>query len=714
MYASSSILMAIYAKRPMRADLVVAPLSNFVPMIKLPEYGLQCARLQSARRETWEGLLVRTCQWCEALTHPLLRVAVYDQYAPPFFNRTSACGAIMGNSAFAAGNSVVYRIETQRPGADLVQAGIVRDDQEMMAAGWKVLNWGLTQQDRNGGFSGNGGGALGVAFFVEALSRALLTHQINWRAESATEQIDRLYRAADRLLRDFDAAIVRDFESCGHRLWLLAAGFAQTYAVAGGHGFAQAARRFASMACHVTGAEGVIRENGGYDVRYQTMGLLYAARYALLEKEVLCGELGAGLKRLFQRTFGHQEQTKDVVSRAAEWLVSRQGASGALNSTGSTRYIGKRDSSGTPKQIEYSRAVEALVLCAAVTNEKHFLDAASLMASRSARDIVRLRSETRAEETSLAFVFVCQSGEWEVKATLLAASLRRHVSPDVELIAAVPHPSAVWGQLSETTIDALNTMNVRRVQIENPIDASFTHANKIACLAVPIRARTLVFLDSDIICLGVPEPSLFRRQPVCAKVADLAGLISDSDWMGAYEAAGVAPPERRVMATVEGTPSMPFYNSGVLAVDWTLASVLSEVWAEYSRKVRARANLTERRLFSDQIGLAIALEKLGIVPHELETSINHPVHLVPLDPNAPPVFAHYHNASFVAQEPLLREAVCEFCEEYKPLRRLCDRHEGWELAGGSRLNRGAEDCYPEHDPGHRHITERDQLSLQSN
>ena len=49
------------------------------------------------------------------------------------------------------------------------------------------------------------------------------------------------------------------------------------------------------------------------------------------------------------------------------------------------------------------------------------------------------------------FVFVCQSGELEIKATLLAASLRRQFGRRVDLVAAIPQPEVRWGKISETT-----------------------------------------------------------------------------------------------------------------------------------------------------------------------------------------------------------------------------------------------------------------------
>ncbi|HEY6853265.1 MAG TPA: hypothetical protein VI139_03390, partial [Gemmatimonadales bacterium] len=65
------------------------------------------------------------------------------------------------------------------------------------------------------------------------------------------------------------------------------------------------------------------------------------------------------------------------------------------------------------------------------------------------------------------FAFVCQAGELEPKALLLAASLRRHLRCEHELVAAIPQPESAWGKPGAATLDALRRMGVRFAAIEN-------------------------------------------------------------------------------------------------------------------------------------------------------------------------------------------------------------------------------------------------------
>src|SRR4051794_34390253 len=97
---------------------------------------------------------------------------------------------------------------------------------------------------------------------------------------------------------------------------------------------------------------------------------------------------------------------------------------------------------------------------------------------------------------SYAFVFVCQAGPLENKALLLAASLKRHLRVEHELIAAVPQPAERWGTLSEDTTELLRSLGVRVEPISNEIDPDYPIGNKVSCMRLAVRTDRLVFLDS--------------------------------------------------------------------------------------------------------------------------------------------------------------------------------------------------------------------------
>lgn len=309
------------------------------------------------------------------------------------------------------------------------------------------------------------------------------------------------------------------------------------------------------------------------------------------------------------------------------------------------------------------------------------------------------RSLGKPSSARTAFVFVCQPGEWELKAALLAASLRRHYGKDIELIAALPQPREIWGTMTAGTAALLQQLQVRCVPIENPIEPSFTHANKIACLGVEVSAEVIVFLDSDILCVAQHNFSLAPGTAIALKAADLPAFPVHDEfaWKAVYAAVGRPLPERRIALSCNAAPSLPFYNSGVVALDTAFARKLQEVWTETSRIIRLDQRVPDRRLWSDQLGLAVALDILDTMPAPLDVRHNHPTHLMPLDDTPEVAFAHYHHPAIIAQEPVLRRLAASLLEQYPVLGDLMQGHAGWHDLATPNPRRHAASRLPQQD-----------------
>jgi hypothetical protein len=270
-----------------------------------------------------------------------------------------------------------------------------------------------------------------------------------------------------------------------------------------------------------------------------------------------------------------------------------------------------------------------------------------------------------------------------LKAALLAASLRRQYGHDTELIAAVPHPHEIWGTMAQGTAALLARLKVRCVPIINPIEPAFSHANKIACLGVETTADGLVFLDSDTLCLARNDFVLPVDTPIALKVADRPAFPENDEdgWRAVYEAVGRTLPQRRIALSCHSAPSAPFYNSGVIALRPAFAATLRDLWIDASRTIRLNPRVPGRRLWSDQLGLAVALDTLETIPASLGLEHNHPTHLMPLEDTQDVAFAHYHWPQIIAQEPVLRRLTASLTEEHPFLSDLMQHHSGWtELA----------------------------------
>jgi len=261
-----------------------------------------------------------------------------------------------------------------------------------------------------------------------------------------------------------------------------------------------------------------------------------------------------------------------------------------------------------------------------------------------------------------AFVFVCQAGELEIKALLLAASLKRFLRCEYELIAALPTPASIWGELAPETLELLRQLDVRIEPIVNPIDPDYKIGNKLACFDVPTRADRIVFLDSDILCLrDFGEPDCLQV-PFAAKPADLRTFAAGAEaWRPLYAAAGVELPRLRLPTTVSGEFGLAYFNSGVIFAD--AGSGIGKAWVECARTILQVPSMREQRHWLDQVSLAIAVHKLGLAYASLDERFNFPAHLKPV-PDALPFFCHYHWPRVIGREPLLLELVRDFAREY--------------------------------------------------
>jgi hypothetical protein len=267
------------------------------------------------------------------------------------------------------------------------------------------------------------------------------------------------------------------------------------------------------------------------------------------------------------------------------------------------------------------------------------------------------------------FVFVCQQGDLEIKSMLLAASLKRYLRGEYELVAALPQPETHWETLSEKTQILMQTLGVRTVPIVNRIDQDYPIGNKIDCLNISTCAEQIVFLDSDILCLREGFPAI-GNAPFNAKPADLATFTRDVRlWQKIYDLFELALPQRRVLSSISGEMMLPYFNAGLIIVQNGLN--FGQVWERCCQVIDAEPSITKKRPWLDQIALPIAVKQLDLNYHCLDERFNYPAHLKPLPPLSHlPFFCHYHWPSVIRREPYLNQLVIELVNTY-PLLKEC-------------------------------------------
>ncbi len=280
-----------------------------------------------------------------------------------------------------------------------------------------------------------------------------------------------------------------------------------------------------------------------------------------------------------------------------------------------------------------------------------------------------------AMNSGLHFVFVCQAGELEIKALLLAASLRRFLRLEHELIAAVPTPASTWGELSTETLATLDRLGVRIKPVVNPVGPQYGIGNKLACLELVDEGGRGVFLDSDILLLRELGHDPSASVAFAAKPADLQTYSSNpADWQPLYAALGMATPTMRLPSTVSAELGLPYFNSGVVFTE--AGKRFGAAWTQVARQLLAELAIKDQGHWLDQVSLALTIHKLGLDYACLDERYNFPAHLKRL-PKTLPYFCHYHWPGIINREPILSEFVRELASQHDWIHHLMQSNPEW-------------------------------------
>ncbi len=295
--------------------------------------------------------------------------------------------------------------------------------------------------------------------------------------------------------------------------------------------------------------------------------------------------------------------------------------------------------------------------------------------------------DTSAEDFTV--LFVCQAGELEIKALLLAASLKKHLRGRCRCVAAVPWPEGQWGRVSPQTYEVLADLGVAVVGIVNPVGAHYPIGNKIACLGLPVETEYAMLLDSDIVCLRPFAPArYFGALDVYAKAADMLnfGQVSTA-WEEVYRLVGMPLPRRQTLTTLTHELGPPYFNSGVVIVRGR--SGLGREWARVAHTIDRAEHIGDKYPWLDQVALPVAIERLGLSLQCLDERFNYPLHLKPLPLGDLPFLCHYHWPKIIRREPRLGEEVRDLLHSHPGIAAAAARDAGWKEVLDDRRSAGA-------------------------
>lgn len=76
------------------------------------------------------------------------------------------------NREWEAGKRESFFIEQQRYGADVIETGVILGDEDLVAEGIRMIDWGFERQGGDGSFPGTGDEVHSSSLFIEAAARA--------------------------------------------------------------------------------------------------------------------------------------------------------------------------------------------------------------------------------------------------------------------------------------------------------------------------------------------------------------------------------------------------------------------------------------------------------------------------------------------------------------------------------------------------------------
>jgi hypothetical protein len=210
-----------------------------------------------------------------------------------------------------------------------------------------------------------------------------------------------------------------------------------------------------------------------------------------------------------------------------------------------------------------------------------------------------------------------------------------------ELIALVPGPTSITGEVRSETIACLENLGVRIVRRDNeylkscnPIRMIDWFTNKMTCIEIETDAHTVVFLDSDQICHSpVNSESLFAVAFTARKVGYAGAKATEGLWSRIAEVCEFSLPAARFR--IHTPPEHggdifvpPLFNAGLIAVRRRHVKRLVGHWRDCFQRLKDDDTLGKQRFFVEQVAFAAAVMISGVTynvenPREIDRSFEH-------------------------------------------------------------------------------------------
>lgn len=273
-------------------------------------------------------------------------------------------------------------------------------------------------------------------------------------------------------------------------------------------------------------------------------------------------------------------------------------------------------------------------------------------------------------------IFICQKGQLEIESILLAWSLRNTLSQKINLIAACPR-HADWAELSDSTLKALNFLEVKFAFFDAPFGSFYPIGNKIAALGLLDDKQESCFLDSDILSIEDWEtPHDLKDYTHVVKPAHRGTWGSELEWKELYNFFNLVESSKRVELTISKKISYPYFNSGVIFTQ--TPKTLSTSWMHHAQLLMGE-NQKFKKLYPwlDQITLPFALENTGSWA-TINEYYNFPAHARPIGDNKIGL-CHYNRPGVILRETRLMDFCQSAFTQLSQLNELAYNFKEWKV-----------------------------------
>ena len=289
-------------------------------------------------------------------------------YARPSstYSHMAASGANRGNQNYADGTTNTWYIEEQRFGADAIISGLIHNDKQAIDAGFKMFDWGFSQQQNDGSFLPTKDPFHSTSMFLGSAAYSLLTLQESPNAGLYTDIIQnyvpKLHSAGRWLIREdiWDVGMSNNAPYT-HRNYTVATALGLTGKLAGDPILINYANESIRQGLNKQWSNGVNPEKGGYDSSYQMVGALEAMRWlSHFDENSLAPSVAM------------------MINNALVWEESKILTSGKISTYGNTRTNGSETTrTGESKSINQREIIYGFAYWSSITGDAYWRKNAS-------------------------------------------------------------------------------------------------------------------------------------------------------------------------------------------------------------------------------------------------------------------------------------------------------------------------------------------------